>query len=162
MKKIIFVLILMLSISVYAVNLQKSIYDFNPSITKIELEKPENHTLSRVGLLFYFVMDGACEAWFWKYNSYDETRVTTWDKNFPYHLKRVMLRTGITVATMDWSWDYLATWILGNCLYKFSYNYFAYDGDILYNKTSKFMGMKHPPTWVWIPVFSVSLAWLIL
>ena len=100
----------------------------------------------------YFIFEGITE-----------TEVSTYNSN-RYHIWRVFENLGIITAfhivfitTALWRFIPLfwLTTLSGLCLYEMVFSLFRY-GNPLYNKTSLWLGLKHPKGWMYIPIFIIA------
>ncbi len=113
-----------------------------------------------LAIWFYFFHEGITEGFTWKNSKSNNHKNSRW-----YHLMRVRENVGILIAVLilisiiikatgDWTFLWLFLFSMGSGLsvYEMIYSDYVY-GDMLYNKTSKWIGIKHPKGWVWVVVF---------
>ena len=107
-----------------------------------------------LGVWIYFIFEGLTEGFTWNRLTKTTPKV--------YHTWRVFENTGILIAFYSWMiihpgfLFFILVVISGLCLYEMAFSGYSY-GNLLYNKTSKWLGIKHPKGYVWLIIFILSV-----
>jgi len=105
----------------------------------------------------YFMGEGVTEGFTWR----DLTYIMSPDE---YHIWRLVENLGVLGAVYcygvleHYHWIFYTLTILsGLSVYEMAYNVTRYK-KLLYNKTSKWFFIPHPPGWFWLALFIISTA----
>jgi hypothetical protein len=101
------------------------------------------------GTLLYWICEGWNEGDSWK----NRLKHGEKDVHKTYHYFGIGERLGIMVTQLYFlfalGWLFFVVHLLGLALYEMVFSWVCYN-DPLYNKTSKWLFIKHPPGWFWL------------
>jgi hypothetical protein len=116
-----------------------------------------NYELMFLFAMIYFIAEGITEGYTWgASDNIFEIEPRT------YHIYRLIENIGIIGLVLVFVfvniWQILALVITGLALYEMAFCYIRY-GNALYNKTSKWFGIPHPPGkfWVWVLIIGIGI-----
>ena len=116
------------------------------------------------GTIGHYICEGWTEAYHWLHHK-DPVNYGKDDKHFVFHSwrtgEKILLALSQLILFSIFRWRFIIVHAMGLSLYQMVYSWKFYKNP-LYNKTSKFLFIKHPPGWVWLLTFVIGIILLLL